>query len=162
VDGTPVNALLEGMRPLLPWLAVLGVMVLVLAGRLPGRGPRLFQRRDPWRGFKFAARRAVLDRAGGRCEGALILMWGRCRGAATEVDHVYPWSRRGPTVVSNGQALCGAHNRRKSNLRPPWWYVLSLERRRARYAPSGVATRVVARMSAGERAARKGWADRRR
>ena len=80
---------------------------------------------------------------------------------ATEADHVYPWSRGGPTVVSNGQALCHHHNRRESNLRPPWWYVLSLERRRADYVPSGVEVRVLARMDADERAARAASADRR-
>jgi hypothetical protein len=63
--------------------------------------------------------------------------------------------------MSNGQALCRDHNRRKSNLRPPWWYVLSLERRRAAYAPLGVEVRVLARMSADERSARAAWMDRR-
>ena len=65
-------------------------------------------------------------------------------------------------MVSNGQALCRNHNRRKSNLRPPWWYVLSLERRRSEYVPSGVVEwRVLARMNADERASRAAWADRR-
>jgi hypothetical protein len=80
---------------------------------------------------------------------------------AAEADHIYPWSRGGATVVSNGQALCRAHNRRKSNLRPPWWYVLALERRRAAYVPAGVAFRVHARMNAHERSARAAWMDRR-
>ena len=121
----------EGLRPHLPILLVVGALVALVASPLPGRGPRLFQRRDPWRGFKFAARQAVMARAGGRCEAPVLLAWGRCHDAATEVDHIYPWSRGGPTVVTNGQALCRNHNRRKSNLRPPWWYVVSLENRRA-------------------------------
>ena len=162
VTDTVLPSLLDGLRPMLPLLAVVGVLLLLLSCPLPGRGPRMFQRRDTWRGFRFAARRAVLDRAGGRCEGPVVLAWGRCRAQASEVDHVYPWSRGGPTIVSNGQALCRAHNKRKSNLRPPWWYVLSLERRRAGYLPPGTEARVLARMNADERAARIAWTDRRR
>ena len=43
-------------------------------------------------------------------------MQGACGGGRPR----YPWSRGGPTVLSNGQALCREHNRSKSNLRPPW------------------------------------------
>ena len=50
-------------------------------------------------------------------------------------------------MVSNGQALCRNHNRRKSNLRPPWWYVVSLENRRAAYVGPGVESRVLGRMN---------------
>lgn len=74
-----LTSLLDGARPLLPLLIPVGivlVVLVVLAAPLPGRGPRLLQRRDPWRGFRFAARREVLVRAGGRCEGALVLAWG--------------------------------------------------------------------------------------
>ena len=144
---------------MLPLLAMGGLALVVVACPLPGRGPRPFRRRDPWRGFRFASRRAVMDRAGYRCEGSLFLVWGRCTAEATEI--VYPWSRGGPTVVSNGQALCRTHNQRKSNLRPPWWYVLSLERRRASYVPLGSDVRVVARMTPNDMAARAAWSDRR-
>lgn len=102
-----------------------------------------------------------MSRASGRCEGQVFLAWGRCREAATEADHVYPWSRGGPTVLSNGQALCSAHNRRKSNMRPPWWYVRALERRRAAYFPAGADLRVMARMNDVDRAARAAWVERR-
>jgi hypothetical protein len=157
-----LQSLTDEMRPWLPLLALIAVLLLLLVSPMPGRGPRVFQRRDPWRGFRFAARRAVLNRAGGRCEGTLLLAWWRCRAKAVEVDHVYPWSRRGPTIESNGQALCRGHNRRKSNLRPPWWYVLSLERRRVGYFPPGAKVRVLARMNADDRAARNVWMHRRR
>jgi hypothetical protein len=160
VTDSVLTPLLDGLRPYVPVLALLGALLVVLASPLPGRGPRLFQRRDPWRGFKFTTRRAVMTRAGGRCEAPTFLVWGRCHDPATEVDHVYPWSRGGPTVVSNGQALCRTHNRRKSNLRPPWWYVLSLERRRAAYFPPDVTVRVLGRMNADERAARVARMDR--
>ena len=64
-------------------------------------------------------------------------------------------------MVSNGQALCRNHNRRKSNLRPPWWYVVSLENRRAAYVGPGVESRVLGRMNTTERTARAAWRDRR-
>lgn len=155
-------SLLDGLRSHLPLLVLLGSILALLTSPLPGRGPRLLQRRDPWRRYKFAARQAVVSRAAGRCEGPFLLAWGRCREPASEADHVYPWSRRGPTVVGNGQALCRTHNRRKSNLRPPWWYVVSLERRRRAYFPPGAETRVSGRLSADELAARRAWRDRRR
>ena len=37
---------------------------------------------------------------------------------------------------------------------PPWWYVLSLERRRRAYFPQGADVRVLAVMSSEEAAAR--------
>lgn len=162
MSGVDLGTMVEGLRPLLPVLVPLGVLVILLTCPLPGRGPQLLQRRDPWRGFRFAVRRSVMDRAGNRCEGPVFLAWGRCSSPATEVDHIYPWSRGGPTIVSNGQALCREHNRRKSNLRPPWWYVLSLERRRAKYCSKGSDVRVLARMSASEKAARTAWVEGRR
>ena len=91
-----------------------------------------------------------MARAGGRCEGAVFLAWGRCPDEATEVDHVYPWSRGGPTIPANGQALCRGHNRSKGAMRPSWWYVLSLEHRRRRYFPSGLEVRVSGKIGARE------------
>src|SRR5215216_3512880 len=85
--------LFEGLRPYLPIVVVVAVLLVLFASPLRGRGPRLFQRRDPWRGYKFAARRAVMARAGGRCEAPMLLAWGRRQDPATEVDHIYPWSR---------------------------------------------------------------------
>lgn len=143
-------AFLAGIGPFLPQLCLSLLAVLVITYPIPGRGPRLFQRRDPWRLFKGEARRAVMTRAGGRCEGSSFLVWGRCSDDATQVDHVYPWSRGGPTVPTNGQALCRAHNRNKAAMRPPWWYVLSLENRRRGYFPPGVDVRVSGKVSAGE------------
>jgi hypothetical protein len=149
-----LDPLLEQLRALAPVLGVLVVASIVLAAPMPGRGPRLLQGRDSWRGFKYGARRTVFERAHGRCEGSRFISWGRCPAPATEADHIYPWSRGGPAIVSNGQALCRAHNKSKSSLRPPWWYVRALERRRAAYFPPDTSVRVVARMTAEERASR--------
>jgi hypothetical protein len=154
VTNSVLSALLDRLVPQVPLLTVTAFVFVLLAAPLPGRGPRIFAGRDLWRGYRFGSRDSVMQRAGGRCEAAAFLAWGRCAQAATQVDHVYPWSRGGPTIISNGQALCRDHNRRKSNLRPPWWYVLALERRRAGYFPPGVDIRVHGRMSGGERAAR--------
>jgi len=132
--GTLLSGILDGIKPFLPILIPIILLIIILSFPLPGRGPG-FQRRDPWRSFKFEARRVVMTLAGNRCEGPLLLAWGRCGKPAEEVDHIYPWSKGGATIVSNGQALCKSHNRSKSNWNPPWWYVLSLERRRRKYYP---------------------------
>jgi hypothetical protein len=154
------NAFSNVIGPHLWWLTPLLIVVVVLRFPMLGRGPNS-SRRDPWRGFKFAPRSTVLQRAGGRCEAPVFLIWGRCDAAAAEVDHVVPWSRGGPTVVSNGQALCRSHNRSKGALVPPWWYVLGLERRRRTYVPDGAAVTVLAVMNETERAARERLAERR-
>lgn len=148
-----VAAFVAGLGPHLGWLIPVAVLLVVARLPMPGRGPNSTTR-DAWRGFKYGARGAVFARAGDRCEGAGFLAWGRCSSAAVEVDHVFPWSRGGPTVVPNGQALCTAHNRSKGAMTPPWWYVLSLERRRLGYFPEGTDVRVFAVLSAADAAAR--------
>lgn len=148
------------VAPYLPWFALVLGLVAVFRLPLPRRGPGMFTRRDPWRGFRFQARQSVLTRAGNRCEEPLFLAWVRCRASAREIDHVYPWSKGGATVVSNGQALCTRHNRTKSSRAPAWWYVLSLEHRRREYYPPGVSPIVRGTMTPAERAAREAWAAR--
>jgi HNH endonuclease len=148
--GRLIPAIVAGLAPVLPQLLAVLAVVLVLRCPMPGRGPRLFQRADPWRLFKYETRRLVMSRAGNRCEGAVFLAWGRCRETATEADHVYPWSRGGPTSPRNGQALCSGHNRHKAAMQPPWWYLLSLENRRRSYFPPGEDVRVSAAMSVAE------------
>ena len=141
---------------MLKYLIPLMILLAVITLPMPGRGPRS-KRRDVWRGYKWAARDAVMSRANHRCEAAGFIVWGRCPDAAVEVDHVYPWSRGGPTTASNGQALCRRHNRAKAAGNPPWWYVAGLERRRRAYFAEGVDVRVFARYSAAEREARERW-----
>lgn len=58
-------------------------------------------------------------------------------------------------MVSNGQALCRRHNRSKSNMAPPWWYVLTLERRRKGYFPEGFDVRVSGAMTPEDKARRR-------
>jgi hypothetical protein len=148
-----IATIVAGVGPNLGWLVPIGVFLVVVRFPMLRRGPNSSSR-DAWRGFKYAPRRTVLARAGDRCEGAAFVAWGRCSSPAVEVDHVFPWSRGGPTVVSNGQALCAGHNRSKGAMNPPWWYVLSLERRRRGYFPMGVDVRVFAVMGAEDAAAR--------
>ncbi|MGC5076144.1 HNH endonuclease [Agrococcus sp. DT81.2] len=156
-----MNGVLTALGPHLWWALPALVLVVILRFPMLGRGPNS-SRRDPWPGFKFAPRSTVLERAGGQCEAPVLLMWGRCGDPATEVDHVVPWSRGGPTVASNGQALCRSHNRSKGAMVPPWWYMLGLERRRREYFPSGADVKVRAVMSAEERAARERSTTKRR
>jgi hypothetical protein len=155
------EALWEGVQPSLPYLVPLLVGLLILSAPMPGRGPGS-RRRDPWRVFKYGVRRTVMARAGLRCEAAAFMFIGRCRAPAVEADHIYPWSKGGATVLSNGQALCKGHNQSKSNMTPPWWYVLLLERRRQKYFPVDAEARVHAGMTARDREARALSAERRR
>ena len=140
-----IATVLNGLAPVVPLFVLLALFIMVVSGTIPGRGPGWRQRRDRWRGFKYGAREAVMSRAGHRCEGAAFLVWGRCPEPATDADHVFPWIRGGPTVPSNGQALCRGHNKHKGSMRPPWWYLLTLEHRRRSYFPPGVDVRVMAR-----------------
>ncbi|WP_382335733.1 HNH endonuclease [Leucobacter soli] len=149
------------LAPNLWWLILLLLVLVILAFPILGRGPNS-TKRDPWRGFRFAAKETVMLRAGGRCEAPRFFVWGRCSTVAAEVDHVIPWSKGGPTVISNGQALCASHNRLKSAIFPPWWYVHGLERRRNRYAPKGSKVRVRAVLNDEERASRERWSTNRR
>lgn len=142
-----LESLLSGLSPVLPQFVLIAAVLIVIGGPLPGRGPRLFQKQDPWRLFKYGSRDVVMSRAGHRCEAAVFLAWGRCKESATEADHVYPHARGGPTVPSNGQALCRGHNKSKGAMRPPWWYLLSLERWRRSYFPPGADVQVLATMS---------------
>lgn len=74
--------------------------------------------RDPQRQFTPGQRRRILRRAGYRCQW-IDDQGRRCQavhgapGVALEADHVIPWAAGGATVMSNGQALCGPHNREK-------------------------------------------------
>ncbi|MGY1771969.1 HNH endonuclease [Blastococcus sp. SYSU D00813] len=121
-------------------MAVVGRLVRATRVLVHGGHPK-----DPQRLFVGAERRAVLARAGHRCEHHSWLS-GRC--SATErlqADHVHPHSHGGATTVANGQALCARHNERKGN-RIPWaWELERLARRRSRYAPAGMLTAVVRR-----------------
>ena len=155
-----LGSMWQGIQPALPYLAPLLILLIILTMPLPGRGPGS-RKRDPWRVFKYDARRAVLARAGNRCEAAALVFVLRCPTEAAEADHVYPWSKGGATVISNGQALCRGHNRSKSNLTPPWWYVLLLERRRRNYFPADASVRVSGAIGAADKATRRAWADRR-
>ena len=156
-----LESLFTALGPFVPWIVAFLAIKVVLSFPLPGRGPNS-RRRDPWRSFKWEPRNTVMNRAGGRCESAELFVWGRCSSTATEVDHVFPHSKGGPTVVSNGQALCAHHNRRKRNSTPPWWYVLALEKRRRAYFPPGMDVRVIAVTSQAEADARARWEAKRR
>lgn len=155
IDFEVLRSVWHGIEPFMPVLIALFAIWFVLSVPLIGRGPGL-SRRDRWRSFRYGTRREVMERAGYRCEASMLLVWGRCRQRATDVDHIYPWSKGGPTILSNGQALCRSHNASKGALTPPWWLILGLERRRAGYVPPGTSVRVSARMTERERALRSG------
>jgi hypothetical protein len=55
-------------------------------------------------------RRAVWERAQGRCQWPLESGGTCCSTLRLEVDHVEPRARGGPTVLANLRLLCAAHN----------------------------------------------------
>lgn len=122
-------------RPALVVAALVAVVVLA-NGYHPSTGWR-----DPVRIFTAEQKAIIHGRAGGRCEHKPLL-WFRCRAQGTQADHVYPWSKGGPTTIENGQSMCGQCNRAKSARTPSRLYVWRLERRRRRYFPAGADTRV--------------------
>ncbi len=63
---------------------------------------------------------------------------------------MYLWSGGGPTILANAQPLCHGHNQSKGAMRPPYWYVLSLEHRRRRYFAPGAEVHVSGRVTTGE------------
>ncbi len=148
-----LQAMWQVLEPFAPTIVTMLALWIAVVTPLPGRGPR--GKRDPWRSFKYGARREVMERAGGRCEAQVLLLWGRCDKSATDADHIYPWSKGGPTIVSNGQALCRSHNVSKGSVTPAWWKLVGLERRRRGYFPGGHGIRVSARMSEQDRVLRE-------
>lgn len=101
--------------------------------------------RDPVRRFTRTQRRAIIARAGKRCEHHSFRR-GRCPETTNlEADHVHPWSRGGQTHLSNAQALCHRHNRAKLARIPFGWQLRALETRRAAYYPPGVPRAIVRR-----------------
>jgi hypothetical protein len=151
-----LESFIQVYGPMAWWIIPLFILYQVATWPIRGRGP-INRVRDQWRGFKHEARAQVLSNAGHRCEGHFLFTLIRCPKDATEVDHVIPWSKGGPTIVSNGQALCRYHNRSKGDKLIPWWHVLRLEKRRQSYFPQGVPVRVHAVMNEEEKAARKQW-----
>ncbi len=126
---------------------VLGALVtVVFSGAFVRRVRDAIHRarpRDPMRTFGRADKRAILARAGGRCEHHSPL-FGRCdQTLRLEADHVHPHSRGGWTTRANGQALCRRHNKAKA-ARVPWtWQLNRLAGRRATYFPLGMPTEVM-------------------
>lgn len=122
--------------------------------------------RDPQRAFNRAQKDLMLSRCGARCEHVNMLGF-RCSVKNTiesplQADHHYPWSRvkvsnrdrdvistispvsderPGSTSVSNLVALCGRHNRKKTNNWPGWFSTSMLSWKRKGYFPRGTETR---------------------
>lgn len=106
-------------------------------------------RQDPVRRFSREDKQKILRRAGHRCEHHAWL-GGRCRSTDNlEADHIIPWSRSGPTIIGDGQALCRRHNREKRATIPFSWQLRAIAKHRASYFPAGVSGAVVRRHRSG-------------
>lgn len=116
------------------WLAVAAVAtaVVCVVSAVVENAPT---RRDDRRAFTVQDRATSFALAHWRCEHRPLVGF-RCTVQATHADHVVPWSKGGPTVLSNCQALCQRHNLVKSNHMPTLFYVWRLQRRRRRYYPA--------------------------
>lgn len=75
-----------------------------LAKKVVGRG------KDKVRTFKGKIRATIYTRDGGVC----FYCKATVTPAATQIDHVIPWSRGGRTNAYNGVVSCGPCNRKKS------------------------------------------------
>ena len=68
---------------------------------------------DPKREFDRYEKAVIYLRDKGRCQ------WPGCHKPVPwteyEADHIHAWSKGGKTTVKNGQVLCRAHNRKKSD-----------------------------------------------
>jgi hypothetical protein len=128
------------------WAMITGILFVAMLGiRVVHAVVYPSGRRDPIRRFARQDKAEILRRAGGRCEHHAALL-GRCaETTGLEADHVIPWSRSGPTIIGNGQALCRRHNRAKRATIPFRWQLTALAKRRATYYPSGVSGAVIRR-----------------
>lgn len=57
-------AVFAGFAPVVPTFLAMTACLVVIGCPMPGRGPRLFQRQDPWRSFKYESRRVVSSSGG--------------------------------------------------------------------------------------------------
>lgn len=122
------------------WLIALVISsaVVVMVSKVVESTPA---RRDDRRIFTVEDRTRSFALAQWRCEHRSVVGL-RCSTAAAHADHVVPWSRGGPTILENCQALCVWHNLKKSDRMPSLMYVRQLERRRRRYYPAGQSGKV--------------------
>jgi superfamily II DNA or RNA helicase len=100
------------------------------------RGQDVTERRR----FSRRQKNALYLGSGGRCAEC-----GRPLDDRWPADHVIPWSRNGPTLISNGQALCPECNGRKGN-RVTW-----SDEFKPRQFQTDLVQAVLARAAAGER-----------
>lgn len=119
-------------------VAIVGLIVLTLIVRkIKGSLP---VNKDEQRMFSGPQKQETKRRAGMRCEHSTLGF--RCPKPGEHADHVYPHSKGGMTAISNCQSLCAPHNLRKSAQLPSRFYMIRLEKRRARYFPEGIDPRV--------------------
>lgn len=125
----------RSLYKLMRW-EILFVVFCCIVGLMAVRRSRFEPQRDTQRMFTPAQASEIHSRCGHRCEHQ-ALIGRRCSGPSEQADHVFPWSKGGMTIVSNGAGLCARHNRQKSNSVPSRFEMRRLARRRRRYFPPG-------------------------
>jgi hypothetical protein len=108
VTDSVLTPLLDGLRACVPLFVLLGILLDLLASPLPGEVLECFS--AVIRGAASSSQPGERSSPGHRSMRSTdASRVGRCHDSATEADHVYAWSRGGPTVVSSGRALsCAA------------------------------------------------------
>jgi hypothetical protein len=95
------------------------------------------RRRDPVRLFTAEQKRMIYRACNNQCEYPRLIL-GRCKRSAQEVDHIYPWSKGGMTIIENASCLCHHHNIHKTNKWPSRRYIRALSRNRIQYFPDSM------------------------
>ena len=101
--------------PLHPRLSIGALSTGVLSRLVFGADNSILNLGRTVRSFPRHLRQALLVQGRGRCRAPgcdAPLAW-------LESDHIKAWSRGGPTDISNGQVLCGPHNKAKRDHDPP-------------------------------------------
>ncbi len=102
IDGTPVD----------PRLALVAVAVARFRRVVFDANKKIIEASAQSRSFPTWMKHLLLIRARGRCRAS------GCDApyAWLQADHVQPYSRGGPTNLTNGQMLCDPHNKWKRDL----------------------------------------------
>ena len=105
IDGTPLH----------PHWAAAAMTIARFRRLILGPDGEILDHGRRTRTFPRQLRQALLVRARGHCQEPgcdAPVAW-------LEADHLIPWHRAGPTSAANGQILCSAHNKIKSDRPPP-------------------------------------------
>lgn len=80
-------------------------------GKKKKRAVKTRKTRDPRRRFSSSQQKRIWDLQKGKC----AMCGEKLLSSTTQYDHIIPWEDNGPTIISNGQALCPDCHAKKTN-----------------------------------------------